>query len=589
MSDRFVDALKGALRRWERGEWVYGTLGRKNSDGSYSIEVSGRSNFLYVTLRRATGAQTVVVARNDAGIQHAPKLSVKMKLEHGVYVIYGRTGNAEGGIVNPPSPPSGVPVHTHVHADLTSLDADDHSQYHNDARGDARYFTEAEHLTTSTGSADEGKPIILNADGEVDATMLPTLGELIGDGATDDTISDTDLFPYSTAGIAVKTAWSNIKAVLKTYFDILYQPVGSYQALDAELSAIAGLVSTADRLPYFTGLGTASLATFTAFARTLLDDADAATMRTTLGLVIGTDVQAFDAELAAIAGLTSAADRLPYFTGSGTAALATFTAFGRSLVDDADAATARTTLGAVGLTGNETIAGTKTFTSTMFSHGGAGHFFSDDDVAHGMTDVLATNVYAALAINSGTAGGLQVVGATDTDALPFRFIGIIGTSTPTLPGVRFEAYKKNGTTIQAIGSSEIAIDFLSGGATTLLRLYGNGNAMFGSGTPQGKIHGHDGVGGFLHVSKSAVAGTAVVLIPNGTGDVTAGLRWSGVVEASDGGVQQPSGGMDVGGDIDIYSSGGNILNIRVNADGSVDVRRTAGALTYDVTLFLVWM
>jgi hypothetical protein len=142
---------------------------------------------------------------------------------------------------------------------------------------------------------------------------------------------------------------------------------------------------------------------------------------------IATFVLGSDAEAAAIIGLTSAADRLPYYTGSGTASLATFTSFGRSLVDDADAATARTTvgLGNVENTALSTWAGTtnlNTFDLSISPTWSGTHIFSNVITGARFTPTATTvsttpNVYKVgtnrlgFATNSIAAGEFNATGA----------------------------------------------------------------------------------------------------------------------------------------------------------------------------------
>lgn len=103
-------------------------------------------------------------------------------------------------------------------------------------------------------------------------------------------------------------------------------------------NALGALTPAANTLPYFDSTSTATVAAFTSFARSLLDDTDAATMRATLS------AQQSNTNLTALSGVAAAANGLPYFTGTTSMGVTTLTALGRSIIASIDAASARSVL-----------------------------------------------------------------------------------------------------------------------------------------------------------------------------------------------------------------------------------------------------
>ncbi len=104
------------------------------------------------------------------------------------------------------------------------------------------------------------------------------------------------------------------------------------------VSALAAIPGSANLGFYFNGPGSYGTYELSEFSRAFAGSDDAAQARSTLEIGAGQSIPA-------LGSLSPVANRLAYFTGSQTADTTPFTAFARSLLDDPDAATARATVG----------------------------------------------------------------------------------------------------------------------------------------------------------------------------------------------------------------------------------------------------
>lgn len=142
-------------------------------------------------------------------------------------------------------------------------------------------FDNIETAFENTLSLDGSTPNAMNADLDMNGYSILNYGALSGDAASNAAIDAHLNTGTASSGEVLSWNGSDYDWVSRLQASDIGVTV---QAYDAGLTSIAGLPTIADKMLYTTGTDTWDTATITSFARTILDDADAGTVRTTLGV-----------------------------------------------------------------------------------------------------------------------------------------------------------------------------------------------------------------------------------------------------------------------------------------------------------------
>lgn len=299
----------------------------------------------------------------------------------------------------------------------------------------------------------------------------------------------------------------------------------------------------------------------------------AAAARTNLGVAIGSDVQAYDAGLQSISGLTTSADQTIYTTGADTYATTSLTTFGRSLIDDADAATARTTLGLGTLaTQSGTFSGTSSGTNT-----GDQNIFQTIAVS-GQSSVVADTTADTLTLAAGS--GVTITTNATTDTITISATGTGGTVTSVAVSGGTTGLTTSGGPITGSGTITIAgtLALANGGtgATTASAARTNlglGTLATQSGTFSGTSSGTNT--GDQNIFQTIAVSGQTSVVADSTADTLTLAAGTGVTITTDA----------VTDTITISSTTGTVTSVALSG-GTTGLTATGGPITTSGTLTL---